>query len=153
MLTTKNLTCTLNFAKIDKLLHFALDNLLNNNVEIIIIEQDKTLDKLSNADYELQALLYKSVLPHVYSLIIRSNARDLTSIVFHESVHLRQYESGRLDINPITGDTKWENKNYDAKVPYMDRPWEKEAFKEQGNIFRMWRNCKCNEIDKYTPFL
>jgi hypothetical protein len=108
----------------------------------MVIEQDRTLDRLSNDDYELQALLYKSGLAHVYSLIIRSGARQLDTIVFHESVHLLQYESGKLDVDPITGWAKWNGEHYDAKTPYRARPWEKEAFRGQDMLQKAWRQAK-----------
>ena len=141
MLTLRNLTRTLDFAKIDELLRFALDGRLSADVIVMVIEQDRTLDRLSNDDYELQALLYKSGLAHVYSLIIRSGTtpRKLEAIVFHESVHLMQYESGRLDVDPITGWAKWEGAHYDAKTPYRSRPWEKEAFSGQDALVKRYR--------------
>lgn len=139
MLTLRNLTRTLNFAKIDELMHFALDGKLHGDVVVMVIEQDRTLDRLSNDDYELQALLYKSGLAHVYSLIIRSGARQLENIIFHESVHLLQYESGRLDVDPITGWAKWDCQHYSNKTPYRDRPWEKEAFRGQDALIKKYR--------------
>lgn len=142
MLTLRNLTRTLDFARIDELMHFALDGKLHGDVVVMVIEQDRTLDRLSNDDYELQALLYKSGLAHVYSLIIRSGARQLDAIAFHESVHLLQYESGKLDVDPITGWAKWEGKHYDAKTPYRARPWEKEAFRGQDLLQKAWRQAK-----------
>lgn len=143
MLTIRNLTRTLDFAKIEELLRFALDGKRCDAV-IMVIEQDRTLDRLSNDDYELQALLYKSGLAHVYSLIIRSrtSARKLEEIIFHESVHLLQYESGRLDVDPITGWAKWEGQHYDARTPYRNRPWEKEAFRGQDTLMKAWRQAK-----------
>ena len=140
MLTLRNLTRTFDFAKIEELLRFALDGKPCDAV-IMVIEQDRTLDRLSNDDYELHALLYKSGLAHVYSLIIRSrtSARDLESIIFHESVHLLQYESGRLDVDPITGWAKWDGQHYDNRTPYRSRPWEKEAFRGQDALIKKYR--------------
>lgn len=141
MLTIRNLTRTLDFAKIEELLRFALDGKPVGDIVVMVIEQDRTLDRLSNDDYELQALLYKSGLAHVYSLIIRSrtSARELESIIFHESVHLLQYESGRLDVDPITGWAKWDGQHYSNKTPYRDRPWEKEAFRGQDALIKKYR--------------
>lgn len=142
MLTLRNLTRTLDFATIDELLRFSTNGKLHGDVVVMVIEQDRTLDRLSNDDYELQALLYKSGLAHVYSLIIRSGARQLDTIVFHESVHLLQYESGKLDVDPITGWAKWNGEHYDAKTPYRARPWEKEAFRGQDLLQKAWRQAK-----------
>lgn len=142
MITLRNLTRTLDFAKINELMHFAINDKLRGDVVVMVVEQDRTLDRLSNEDYELQALLHKTGLAHEYTLIIRSHTRRLEDVIFHESVHLLQYESGRLDIDPITGWAKWEGRIFDARTPYRARPWEKEAFKGQDLLQKEWRRSK-----------
>ncbi len=142
MLNIQNLTKTVDFDLISRAMHFALDGKLQQRTLVNVIEQDRTLDRLSNDDYELQALLYQSGLAHVYSLIIRSGTKRPETIIFHESVHLLQYESGRLSIDPVTGWVKWEGAHFDAKTPYRARPWEKEAFQGQDLLQKAWRNEK-----------
>jgi len=146
MITTKNLTRNLDFAKIDELLRFALEGKLEQEVIIGVVEQDRILDRLSTEDFQLLALTYQSGLPHVYQLIIRSTAgRSLEEIVFHESVHLRQYESGRLKVDPSTGRCTWDGQEYKASYPYRSRPWEIEAFREQDKLQKAWRAAKRKE--------
>ena len=140
MLTVKNLSSLRDSAKIEELLHFALDSRIVNDVTVCLIERDSTLDRLAIKDYELQALLYQYTMPHTYALIIRSNpCESVEYIVFHESIHLLQYESGRLDVNVRSGKCVWEGKEFPASYPYMDRPWEKEAFKKQPALTKEWR--------------
>lgn len=141
MLTVKNLTKTIDFARAEELLHFALDGKLANDVQLNIVESDKTLDRLGDAEYELQALLYRPVPDrHQYSLIIRKRLYGtLESVIFHESVHLRQFEAGNLDIDMKAGTYTWNGEEWPATFPYMARPWEIEAFQGQAALSKDWR--------------
>ena len=55
----------------------------------------------------------------------------------HEMVHLKQfvrkelwdYESGRV---------QWKSKAYSKKVHYEDQPWEKEAYRLEGELYEMF---------------
>ena len=147
MLTVKNLSKLRTGAKVEELLHFALDTRLANDVTICLLERDALLDKLAVKDYELQAILYQYQMPHTYALIIRSNpCESIEYIVFHECIHLTQYESGRLEVNIDSGKCTWCGEEFDAAYPYMDRPWEKEAF----NLLKS--NLTARERSEITAF-
>ena len=55
----------------------------------------------------------------------------------HEMVHLKQfvrkelwdYESGRV---------QWKSRAYSKKVHYDDQPWEKEAYRLEGELYEMF---------------
>ena len=55
----------------------------------------------------------------------------------HEMVHLKQfvrkelwdYESGRV---------QWKSRAYSKKVHYEDQPWEKEAYRLEGELYEMF---------------
>ena len=55
----------------------------------------------------------------------------------HEMVHLKQfvrkelwdYESGRV---------RWKSRAYSKKVHYEDQPWEKEAYRLEGELYEMF---------------
>ena len=52
----------------------------------------------------------------------------------HELIHLRQYSSGKLRVIG-SGVVIWEGKEINVlDIPYNDRPWEIEAFKEQNDL-------------------
>lgn len=142
MLTIKNLTKTIDFSRAEELLHFALDGRLANDVQLNIVESDKTLDRLGDAEYELQALLYRPVPdPHQYSLIIRKRLYGtMESIIFHEAIHLSQFEDGRLDIDMKAGTYTWSGEEWPADYPYLSRPWEIEAFRGQAALSKEWRD-------------
>lgn len=140
MLTVKNPSNLRTGAKVEELLHFALGARLVNDVTVVLLERDNALDRLAPGDYELQAILYQYQMPHTYALIVRSNpCESIEYIVFHECIHLMQYESGRLEVNIRSGKCTWEGKEFAASFPYMDRPWEKEAFKDQTALMKDWR--------------
>ena len=56
----------------------------------------------------------------------------------HEMVHLKQfvrkelwdYESGRV---------QWKSRKYSKKVHYDDQPWEKEAYRLEGELYEMFK--------------
>lgn len=139
MLTINILVRNHDAGVIVEMLHFALDGKLENDTVVNVIEQDRVLDRLSTPDFELLALTYPAGLPHTYSLVIRTTATDIERIVFHEAIHLQQYESGRLKLNTLTGRAEWEGVLFSARFPYRSRPWEKEAFRGQDILFKAWR--------------
>lgn len=142
MLTIKDTTKSkyLDFEMMERLLRFATDGRLSKDVTINIIVSDRTLDRLTVGDYEMQAILYRTPMRNVYSLFIRkSPATSLMSIAFHEATHLIQYESGRLSMDESMKKCSWDGVEYTADYPYMKRPWEVEAFKEQRRLEKEWR--------------
>lgn len=52
----------------------------------------------------------------------------------HEMVHVAQMSKGIL--RPTKGGNIWANKFFAEKTPYMDRPWELQAFAMQEIIMR-----------------
>ena len=141
MLTLRNLTRTLDFAKIDELLRFALVE-LTGDITVNVIERDRTLDLFSNDDYELQAMLYPTM-SGVYSLFVRSRlASSLEATILHETVHLQQFESGRLVISDDKKSYVWCGARYGPSCPYEQRPWEIEAFRRQGALLKAYRRAK-----------
>jgi hypothetical protein len=47
-------------------------------------------------------------------------------------IHLKQYYNNWLHLN--NGTFTWKGKQYPGSTPYFDRPWEKEAMKDQYGI-------------------
>ena len=62
---------------------------------------------------------------------------DILTWLAHEMVHLKQfvrkelwdYESGRV---------QWKSRAYSKKVHYDDQPWEKEAYRLEGELYEMF---------------
>ena len=128
----------INYTKlnIENLIEFCADK-LNVSAKLIVMYNDNLLDKFSSADIEIEALLYKSVLDHTYSLILRKGLKpDL--IICHEMIHLQQYETGDLDLDMRTKTFYWKGKAY-RDIPYMDRPWEIETFRKDRKLLKAYK--------------
>lgn len=131
--------------EVQRALSFACERLGITDVTVVASINEKLLDKLSaKGDTEYEAVLFKTKVPHIYNLYFRPNlsASFFVEIICHEAVHLSQQEKGRLSLNLTNGECRWDGKVYLADYPYMARPWEKEAFKEQGQLIKSYRKAK-----------
>ena len=104
------------------------------DIELTVTVNDKQIKMFDTPDFELQAMLLGYPKLKSYTLVLRSNigAANVLSIVCHEMWHLKQMYNGQLEI--VGKDFKWKGKDYPGSTPYFDRPWEKEAVKEQKEI-------------------
>jgi len=64
----------------------------------------------------------------------KRNRLELGITLAHELVHVRQLAKGILKITPQG--KKWRGKFYSRRTPYLDQPWEQEAFARQEIVFR-----------------
>jgi hypothetical protein len=62
------------------------------------------------------------------------NKVSLGVTLAHELVHVAQFAKGILQPTPKA--MKWAGKCYSRKTPYLDMPWEVQAFAKQEIIFR-----------------
>jgi hypothetical protein len=62
------------------------------------------------------------------------NFLELGVTLAHELVHVRQLAKGILKVTPRG--KKWRGKFYSRRTPYLDQPWEQEAFARQEIVFR-----------------
>jgi hypothetical protein len=70
-----------------------------------------------------------------YVVIIKPmKLKDIGLTLAHEMVHVRQMAKGILKMDK--GNTYWNGKKYSKKTPYLDQPWEQDAFARQEIIFR-----------------
>lgn len=97
------------------------------DVELVVLTNDKVISKFDSSDIEMQALLQGVPERHQYRLTLHSriNQSMLTAIICHEMIHLKQYEKGELKL--VHGGATWNGKFYEKGTPYFDRPWEIEA--------------------------
>ena len=54
----------------------------------------------------------------------------------HEMVHLKQFVRGEL-YDYETGRVQWKSRSF-GKVHYDDQPWEKEAYRLEGELYEMF---------------
>lgn len=113
-----------------------------NEANIIIQYNDKLLNRFSTKDIELQALLDKTIIPHSYNLLIRTKLQDrLEDIICHEMWHFNQFEKGDLEIKKDDSGLFYiyKGEEYRSNSDYFSRPWEKEARKEQHNLWKQFK--------------
>lgn len=104
------------------------------DIELTVVTNDTQIKIFDTPDFELKAMLIGQRQLKNYTLLLRSDigAANVLSIVCHEMWHLKQMYAGQLEI--IGKNFKWKGKDYPGSMPYFDRPWEKEAVKEQKEI-------------------
>lgn len=76
--------------------------------------------------------------PHtgIYNVHINMNNTQymILRTVSHEMVHVKQFQSGRLQSFNTTSMVLYEGSFYSQKTPYSKRPWEKEAFEKEAYL-------------------
>lgn len=60
--------------------------------------------------------------------------KNLTLTLCHEMTHVKQMATGLL--KSVKGGNLWKGKFYPSKTPYLDRPWEIQAFQNQELLMR-----------------
>lgn len=141
MLKITNLTRIAKFDEIEQLLQWLATRLNITSGEVVLIHNDKILNKFSTEDLKIEALLYNNILDK-YNLIIRSTIRDPELILCHEMVHLSQYVKGYLKLDMDKKIFTWKGNKFDNSLPYDLRPWEKEAYSQQGKLLREYKKYK-----------
>jgi predicted metallopeptidase len=133
--TTNNIVNITNKPFMDTILSVGLDVLDIKNCYITIrLMGDDIRNRFYNENgLNLQAAVVGSY--DTYDVFIDNISKDQTiTILSHELIHLKQYNSG--DLNVIgNGVVLWKGKEIKVlDIPYEQRPWEKEAFDNQGVI-------------------
>ena len=125
---------------VEKVLNFAFPRLGVDNVEVMVGVDEDFLDRISPPDIEYEGVLVPSALPHTYILRVRNVGKgEMLRILAHEAVHMWQQERGDLVVSPDTLECRWKGEKFTKDYPYMDRPWEKEAFKKQAEILKAYK--------------
>ena len=72
---------------------------------------------------------------NAFFVVIKSgmSADEFTCTLAHEMVHVKQFVSGILKLLP-NGKFSWNGKTFKANTPYLDRPWEAQAFAKQNML-------------------
>lgn len=104
-----------------------------SDAEITIIKNDEMLNQVGCKDYVVNGLLHKTNIPgNHYNIYLRKDTNEpLRSTLCHEMLHLRQYVDGDLIVDIEHKRFIWKGKDYPYSYPYMQRPWEQEAFRSQ----------------------
>jgi hypothetical protein len=75
----------------------------------------------------------------VIFLNLRQSPKDLATTLAHEYVHVRQICRGLLKHVDATS-VLWRGKKYSDNTPYLERPWELQALREQDILVRLFED-------------
>lgn len=70
-------------------------------------------------------------------LVVLKPVKDLQALgatLAHELTHVAQFAKGTLQLRPRG--KVWKGRYYGRRVPYLDQPWEIQAFAKQEILFR-----------------
>jgi hypothetical protein len=104
---------------------------LENSSKALLI---RIADECENDSQGLTLDLSKHTGAYLVVLKPRRNLVELGLTLAHEMVHVKQLAKGILK-QKRSGST-WLGKMYGKKTPYLDQPWEIEAFSKQELILR-----------------
>lgn len=122
---------------------FAAGRLNIDGVEVIVIHNEKILNKFDSDKWHVDAIMHKTPVPNTYELIVRERTDDpLDLILCHEAIHLSQFVRGDLSLDMDRKIFTWKGKTYTSDYEYQWRPWEREAFNGQGAMLRAYRRSK-----------
>lgn len=139
----KNYTKYKDSDNLDKLLQFVTDKLSITSGEVILSTNDRILDMFGSKDLHLEAILQPTPIKDTFNLILRNReSSDVELILCHEMIHLNQYLNGDLKLDWDKKEFYWKGVKYENTIPYDNRPWEKEAFKQQYSLLKDWRKYK-----------
>lgn len=125
---------------VEKVLGFAFKKVGVKDANVTVTVDEAFLQRMSSPDFEYEGVLVPSPLDHTYILRVKDVAKgEMLRILAHEAVHISQQERGDLKVNPDTLECRWKGKKFTNDYPYMDRPWEKEAFKTQAEILKAYK--------------
>lgn len=114
---------------IESVLPSMLDQLrLTNCKKLLLVKTDHELTDMGSTVPMLMINTY---------LVVIKPTRDfhvLGTTLSHELVHVRQLARGLLKITPKG--RMWNGKFYSKKMPYLQQPWEIQAFAQQEIVFR-----------------
>ena len=113
----------------EALLPNMLDQLgLTNSRRLLMIKMDRELKDHGTT----------VPMPGINTILVvlkpRRDPIELGVTLAHELVHVRQLAKGILQVTPKG--KKWRGRFYSRRTPYLDQPWEQDAFARQEIIFR-----------------
>jgi hypothetical protein len=101
---------------------------LTNNKRLLHIKFDR--------DFEDLGTMVPLLGIDTFLIVIKPtrNMHELGVTLAHELIHVAQVAKGKLRFVPRG--CIWQGKFYNRKVPYLSKPWEVQAFREQELLFR-----------------
>ena len=101
---------------------------LNRSRRLLMIKVDQSLTELGTTVPMMGIDTFLVVLKPTRNLV------NLGITLAHELTHVSQFANGTLQVTPKG--KKWKGKFYPTAHPYLDQPWEVQAFARQEIVFR-----------------
>ena len=101
---------------------------LNRSRRLLMIKVDQSLTELGTTVPMMGIDTFLVVLKPTRNLV------NLGITLAHELTHVSQFANGTLQVAPKG--KKWKGKFYPTAHPYLDQPWEVQAFARQEIVFR-----------------
>lgn len=116
----------------DSIVYVGLDQMHIDGVRVVI---RPLIKPKSSEDMTFKAHIVATDYNYIIFTGSYPRAEALT-VLTHELIHLHQYHTGRLVVkdNKITWQGDTSDMDTWLSVSYSNRPWEQEAFKEQGEL-------------------
>lgn len=113
---------------LDTVLMIGLDLQGISGIKVVI----KPMDDL-HIEYEESSRAFITHWEGVFYLYVNDLYYDeVFKVLSHEIVHISQYLNKRLYVTNYS--ILWQDRTYPHGIPYDSRPWEIEAFREQGEL-------------------
>ena len=101
---------------------------LNRSRRLLVVKVDRDLEELGTT------IPLTGIDTFLVVLKPTRNWMNLGVTLAHELTHVAQFAKGYL--KPTAKGRTWKGKFYKANHPYLDQPWEIQAFERQELIFR-----------------
>lgn len=111
-----------------------------NIPEKVRVQIKQFINRLSTWDCQIAALAQPCPYDeNIYELYVDPAVPDMEigEMLAHELIHIEQMVNGRLDLRPADkGFVIWEGKERPATPYSRNFPWEQEAYKRMGSLWR-----------------
>lgn len=119
---------------IENYVRIGLELLHIHTINVVINNLNNDVKKSFQNDIELEGYVSKLEGGYIIHVINGLSKRDLISMLSHELIHIKQYETNELII--IKNTVIWQGHDLTAltKTEYETRPWEIEAYNNEESI-------------------
>ena len=109
--------------------------LTNSRRAVLVKITNDQLDGMEGATLHIELADCYLVLIRQPKRLTKTSLINMATTLAHEMVHVRQLAKGMLKYLP-NQNKMWMGKRYTKKTPYLDQPWELDAFAKQEIIVR-----------------
>lgn len=109
--------------------------LTNSRKAVLVKVTNDQLEGMEGATLHIAVADCYLVLIKQPKRMTKTSLLNMATTLAHEMVHVRQLAKGMMQFLP-NQNRIWMGKRYSKKTPYLDQPWEQDAFAKQEIIVR-----------------